>query len=116
MLLRHRVTEVTQDAHGRVTGVRRSSEDGPVERRGPVVLATSTYDWDPDLVREFLNLEPEDFGSMAPESLRGDAIRLAGAVGGAVVQMPPTTVPLIPAGLRRTAPVSPTAGSPCRTP
>ena len=96
MLLRHRVTEVTQDAHGRVTGVRAASEDGPVERRGPVVLATSTYDWDPDLVREFLNLEPEDFGSMAPESLRGDAIRLAGAVGGAVVQMPPTTVPLVP--------------------
>jgi 3-oxosteroid 1-dehydrogenase len=96
ILLNHRVTEVTQDAHGRVTGVQAASSDGPVERHGPVVLATSTYDWDPELVRRFLGLDPEDFGSMAPESLRGDAIRLAGAVGGAIVHMPPTTVPLVP--------------------
>src|SRR4051794_38204566 len=94
-----RVTEILRGPTGEVVGVLADGGDGAVTRRGPVVLATSTYDWDPDLVREFLGLEPEDFGSMAPESLRGDAIRLARAVGGAVVSMPATTVPLVPGWL-----------------
>ena len=72
----HPVTELLPDDAG--ARRRRRVADGPdgrVERRGPVVLATSTYDWDPELVREFLGLEPEDFGSVAPRSLRGDGIR-----------------------------------------
>jgi 3-oxosteroid 1-dehydrogenase len=60
------------------------------------VLATSTYDWDPELVREFLDLEPEDWGSVAPESIRGDGIKLARAVGGAVARIPATSVPILP--------------------
>jgi 3-oxosteroid 1-dehydrogenase len=67
-----------------------------VEQRGPVVLATSTYDWDPELVREFLGLEPEDFGSVAPDSLRGDGIRLARSVGAATATIPSTSVPILP--------------------
>lgn len=90
------VTELIQDSSGAVVGVRANGPDGPVELRGPVVLATSTYDWDPELVREMLGLEPEDFGSVAPESLRGDGIRLARSVGGAIAKIPATSVPILP--------------------
>jgi 3-oxosteroid 1-dehydrogenase len=66
------------------------------EWRGPVVLATSTFDWNPDLVREFHGFEPEDFGSVAPKTLRGDAITLARSVGGATASIPVTSVPMKP--------------------
>ena len=85
------VTELlTED--GAVIGVRA----GDVEQHGPVVLATSTYDWDPELVREFLGLEPEDFGSVAPDSLRGDGLRLARGAGAATATIPATSVPILP--------------------
>ncbi|MFC4001262.1 FAD-dependent oxidoreductase [Prauserella oleivorans] len=91
----HPVTELLAEG-GRVIGVRAEGPDGPVEARGPVVLATSTYDWDPDLVREMVDLEPEDFGSVAPESLRGDGIKLARGVGAAIAKIPATSVPMLP--------------------
>ena len=90
------MTELLTDDTGAVVGARAEGPDGPVERRGPVVLATSTYDWDPDLVREFLGLEPEDFGSVAPDSLRGDGLKLARAVGAATARIPATSVPILP--------------------
>jgi 3-oxosteroid 1-dehydrogenase len=67
-----------------------------VERHGPVVLATSSYDWNPELVEELLGLGPDDFGSVAPDSLRGDGITLARSAGGAVARIPPTSVPMLP--------------------
>ncbi len=91
-----RVTGLTIDGDGIVTGVRANGPDGEIKLPGPVVLATSTYDWDPDLVREFLGLEPEDFGSVAPQSLRGDGVHLARSVGGAVARIPATSVPILP--------------------
>ena len=60
------------------------------------MLATSTYDWDPDLVQELLGLEPEMFGSLAPATVRGDGIRLARGVGAAVARIPPRCVPMVP--------------------
>ena len=94
ILTERRVTElVTED--GRVVGVRAAGR----EFRGPVVLATSTYDWDPELVREFLGLEPDEFGSIGPETIRGDGVRLARSVGGAIARIPPTSVPLLPGWL-----------------
>lgn len=94
--LEHRVTELLTDDDGAVVGVRAESPAGPVEARGPVVLATSTYDWDPELVEELVGLGPEDFGSVAPRTIRGDGIRLARAVGGAVAQLPATAIPMLP--------------------
>lgn len=94
--LSHPVTALLQDDDHTVSGVRADSPQGAVELHGPVVLATSTYDWNPDLVREMLGLEPEDFGSVAPESLRGDAITLARSAGGAVAKIPATSVPILP--------------------
>lgn len=91
----HRVTQLVQ-ADGRVTGVRAETPDGEVEFRGPVVLTTSTYDWDPELVREVLGLEEEDWGSVAPETLRGDGIKLVREIGGAVAKIPATATPILP--------------------
>jgi 3-oxosteroid 1-dehydrogenase len=96
ILCDHRVEAAVVDDDGAVVGVRAEGPDGLVEMRGPVVLATSTYDWDPELVREFLGLEPEDFGSVAPDSLRGDGIRLARAAGAATATIPATSVPILP--------------------
>jgi 3-oxosteroid 1-dehydrogenase len=90
------VQALLRDDDGRVTGVRAAGPDGPVEEHGPVVLATSTYDWDPALVEEFLGLTADDFGSMAPDSIRGDGIRLARSVDGAIVKIPATCVPMVP--------------------
>jgi 3-oxosteroid 1-dehydrogenase len=95
-LLSTRVTELVQEDDGTVVGVRAVGPDGPVERAGVVVLATSSFDWEPAYVAEFLGLAPEDFGSMAPETLRGDGIALARAAGGSVVRIPPTCVPMVP--------------------
>jgi 3-oxosteroid 1-dehydrogenase len=94
--LEHRVTELLRDDAGAVVGVRAESPAGPVEARGPVVLATSTYDWDPELVHELVGLGPDDFGSVAPRTIRGDGIRLARAVGGAVAHLPATAIPMLP--------------------
>lgn len=91
----HRVTELVAE-DGAVVGVRAETPDGVVELRGPVVLATSTYDWDAELVEEILGLGPEDWGSVAPETLRGDGIRLARQVGGQVARIPANATPILP--------------------
>lgn len=93
--LSHRVVDLLVD-EGAVTGVRVESADGIEEMRGPVVLATSTYDWNPELVREFLGLEPEDFSSLAPTSLTGDGIVMAQRVGADLARVPATRVPIVP--------------------
>jgi len=94
VLLEHEVTRLCL-TDGRVGGARVRAADG-AERtlRGVVVLATSGYDWDDEMAREFLGLEPEDRGSVAPTSLTGDGIRLARQVGGAVTTMPANRVPV----------------------
>ena len=94
--LQHPVTALLRDADGVVRGARAQGPDGAVEFNGPVVLATSTYDWDPELVQELVGLGPDDFGSVAPRSVRGDGIRLARGVGAAVVKLPATCIPMLP--------------------
>lgn len=92
----HRVVELVKDENGAVVGVRAESPEGNVELHGPVVLATSTYDWDMDLVQEVLGLTEDDWGSVAPESLRGDGIKLARSVGGELVRIPANATPILP--------------------
>ncbi|MGV1047011.1 MAG: FAD-binding protein [Solirubrobacterales bacterium] len=96
ILLEHRVGELIPAPDGGAAGVRAEGPNGTVERRGPVVLATSSYDWDPGLVEELLGLGSDDFGSVAPETLRGDGIKLARSLGGAVAEIPATSVPMLP--------------------
>lgn len=92
----HRVTELFTSRDGHVNGARAEGPEGTVDSHGPVVLATSTYDWAPDLVTEFLGLGQQDFGSVAPRTLRGDGIALARSVGGTTARIPATSVPILP--------------------
>jgi len=92
----HRVTALSTDDRGAVTGVVAEGPDGEVAEVGPVVLATSTYDWDSDLATELIGIEPENFGSVAPRSLRGDGIHLAQSVGGDLARIPGNKVPMLP--------------------
>jgi 3-oxosteroid 1-dehydrogenase len=94
--LGHRVTELIRAESGAVVGAVADGPAGTVRRSGTVVLATSSYDWDPELVREFLGLGPEQFGSLTPDTIRGDGIRLARGVGGAVARIPASCVPIVP--------------------
>jgi len=93
--LSSRVTELLLDG-GEVVGVRVEGPQGIKELRGAVVLATSTFDWNEGLVREMLGLEPQDYGSVAPPTLRGDAISMVRKIGGGIVKFPPTVVPMLP--------------------
>ncbi|WP_433496637.1 FAD-dependent oxidoreductase [Sphaerimonospora sp. CA-214678] len=95
ILTGHRVTDLLTDESG-VVGVRASTSSGSREFRGRVVLATSTYDWDRELTEEMTGLTPDNFASIAPNTLRGDGIRLVRAVGGAVAKIPATSVPMLP--------------------
>jgi len=90
------VTSLITDAAGAVVGVRAESPDGSVALHGPVVLATSTYDWNPELVEEFLGLGPDDFSSLAPTSLTGTGITMAREVGADVARVPAARVPIVP--------------------
>ena len=92
----HRVTKLLRGADGHVIGVRVMAPDGQQDFLGRVVLATSTYDWDPELAEEMTGLTSEDFASIAPDSLRGDGIRLVREIGGAVAKIPATSVPMLP--------------------
>lgn len=94
--LEHRVNRLLTDDSGAVIGVQAETADGDVEFNGPVVLATSTYDWDPELAYEMLGTEAEDWGSVAPETLRGDAIHLARSIGADIAKIPATSVPILP--------------------
>jgi 3-oxosteroid 1-dehydrogenase len=87
-----RVTRLLRDEGG-VTGV--ETADGRTFN-GSVVLSTSSVDWDPQLVDEFLGVAPENYGSLAPPSLTGDGLRLAAEAGAHVLRMPPGHAPMVP--------------------
>jgi len=66
------------------------------ELRGRVVLAAGGIDWDPALVKEYLDLGSDEVGSGAPTTITGDALRLAQRAGGAVTVVPPGYAPMPP--------------------
>ena len=96
ILPEHRVTSLVDSDDGTVVGVRVATPSGERVELGPVVLATSSYDRDAELVTELLGIEPENFGSVAPRSLTGSAIHLARQVGGDIARIPATRVPMLP--------------------
>lgn len=87
ILTEHRAVELTLTGDA-VTGVVCETPSGTVEFNGPVVLATGTYDWNDDFVREYSGLEPEQTGSVAPPSLLGDGIVLGRQAGANILRMP----------------------------
>jgi succinate dehydrogenase/fumarate reductase flavoprotein subunit len=75
----HRAVELVTDG-GRVGGVRFETSDGPVEvAAGAVVLATGGFEFDPDLVRDFLR-GPMRFPAGVPTNT-GDGLRMAMKLG-----------------------------------
>ncbi len=93
--LSSRVVSLLTDGDA-VTGVRVDGPGGQEDLVGAVVLATSSFDGDPELVQELLGLQPEDFGTLAPDTVRGDGLRLARAAGADTVRIPATCVPMPP--------------------
>lgn len=86
-------TELIADERGGVVGVRLA--DGS-ELRGAVVLATSGFDWDSTLATDYFGVDDENRGSVAPQDVSGDGLRMAQGVGAAVVRYPAHRVPIVP--------------------
>jgi 3-oxosteroid 1-dehydrogenase len=97
VLTERRVTRLLMGPGG-AEGVEATAPDGSTEtyRAEAVVLATSSVDWDPDLVSEFLGVAPEHYGSLAPRTLTGDGLRLAVEAGAHILRMPPGHAPMVP--------------------
>lgn len=85
---------VTEDE--RVVGVEVSAPGGTacLGARSGVVLATGGYDWNPEFMRSYEQLL--DYGSMAPNTVEGDHIVMAGEVGAlTVLARPALTNPVL---------------------
>lgn len=94
--LEHEVTELVLEGD-RVVGALANGPDGASQQfDGAVVLATSGFDWDPELAQRYFGVEPHDHGSVAPRTLGGDGLRLATQAGGAVIEFPANRVPMLP--------------------
>ncbi|MFC9557502.1 FAD-dependent oxidoreductase [Rhodococcus sp. NPDC056960] len=93
------VTELLTDAEGRVVGVVAVTPSGEkrIRARKGVVLATGGYDHNAELVRTFEHHEA--ILSMSPDTVEGDHLILAGALGAAVGVLPRDLTPT-PLGIR----------------
>jgi succinate dehydrogenase/fumarate reductase flavoprotein subunit len=82
----HRATSLVLD-EGAVGGVRFDTADGPVEvgARGGVVLASGGFEWDPELVRDFVRGPLQRAVSI--ETNTGDGLRMAMRAGAALGNM-----------------------------
>jgi 3-oxosteroid 1-dehydrogenase len=96
LLHSHEATELLA-RDGAVIGVRCTGPDGgAVDLHGTVILATGAHDWSAELSRRFTGIPPEDGGSVAPDSISGDAIGLVEPVGGTVAALPAWAAPVLP--------------------
>jgi 3-oxosteroid 1-dehydrogenase len=78
-----------------VVGVRCDTPAGPVEARGPVILATGSHDWW-DETERYTRIPRADAGSVAPPSLTGDAMALGAPVGVDTLSVPSWAAPVVP--------------------
>ena len=91
----HRVRELVLDG-GVVVGAVAETGSGTVSFSGRVVLASSTFDWNPELVSRFFGVPAESLGSLAPTVLTGDAVGLVESAGGEVRAYPRHLAPMLP--------------------
>ena len=89
-----------------VTGVHVETPAGPEELEGVVILATGSHDWSDELTERFTGIPPEDGGSVAPDTVTGDAIGLVAPLGAAIGTLPSWAAPAIP-GYRLPEPAGP---------
>ena len=95
LLLGHAATALIEEA-GDVTGVRCQIPQGSVTLRGAVILATGAHDWSSEYSQRFTGIPATDGGSVTPDTVRGDAMRLATAVGAEVRALPAWAAPVLP--------------------
>lgn len=88
-----RACHLLREGDGAVVGV---EIEGGAKLRGPVVIATSGFDWDPALVERFWGISPENFGSISPPTIAGDGIRLCEEAGADVAELPADHIPMVP--------------------
>ena len=87
LLSSHRATKlIVKD--GSVTGVECETPNGVATFTGTVILASGSYDWSSDLVKQYSAMDREVTGSVAPPGVRGDGHRMAREIGAKVVTMP----------------------------
>ena len=71
-----------------VTAIECEAPGGTIIFNGTVVLATGSYDWNFDLVKQYSSLLREETGSVAPPGIRGDGHKMAREIGADIVTMP----------------------------
>lgn len=106
VLLGHAATALLQREDGSVSGVRCRGPQGDIALSGTVVLATGAHDWARDYSERFTGIPPADGGSVTPDTVRGDAMRLAAPLGADVRALPAWAAPVLP-GYRLTEPAFP---------
>jgi 3-oxosteroid 1-dehydrogenase len=87
ILMSHRAVKLIRD-NETVTGVECETPDGSAVFNGTVILATGSYDWNFDLVKQYSAMEKEETGSVAPPGIRGDGHVMARDIGADMITMP----------------------------
>lgn len=97
-LLTQHAAEELRVKDGRVVGLRCTSlhGGGDVELEGQVILATGAHDWSEEYSRRFTGIPPDDGGSVTPDTISGDAMRLVAPLGGEARALPAWAAPVIP--------------------
>ncbi|SHK72771.1 3-oxosteroid 1-dehydrogenase [Pseudonocardia thermophila] len=81
---------------GAVTGVRVRGPEGETTISGQVVLCTGAHDWSAELSAKFTGIPDDDGGSVAPNTVTGDAIALVEPVGATPAALPAWAAPVLP--------------------
>jgi 3-oxosteroid 1-dehydrogenase len=95
ILTGHRASKLLRNHEG-VTGIECETSKGIVIFNGIVILATGSYDWNFDLVKQYSALKPEETGSVAPPGIRGDGHLLARDIGAEIIRNPVSRAMHIP--------------------
>lgn len=74
-------------AGGRCVGLTAKGPQGPVELRGPVVLADGGFQGNTEMLRRFVTANPETLLARGPRTSSGDGIRMAEAAGAELIGM-----------------------------
>jgi uncharacterized protein (TIGR02246 family) len=77
LLLGHAAVALLQEGDT-VRGVRVKGPHGSRDLQGSVLLATGAHDWSREFSERFTGIPPSDGGSVTPDTIRGDAMALAG--------------------------------------
>lgn len=93
--LQHAAVELLRDG-SQVIGVRCRGPQGLAEFHGKVVLASGAHDWSQEYSGRFTGIPPQDGGSVAPDTISGDAMDLVAPLGGDVYALPAWAAPVLP--------------------